>query len=116
MYESPRSDSHRELDDFLDEVKREGSELEAAIALMDEAAGSRVEPSLKTRGTTAMVPTVALRMPPHGPTKPVTIRMPLHMISALRHEAGRRGIPYQQLVKLLILENASQWQTHTAAP
>ena len=37
-------------------------------------------------------------------TKPVNLRLPVDMIDQLKHEAGRRALPYQTLIRMWLKE------------
>jgi hypothetical protein len=37
-------------------------------------------------------------------TKPITIRLPVAMIEALKHEATERAVPYQTLIRMWLQE------------
>ncbi len=39
-----------------------------------------------------------------GRTKPVNLRLPIDMIEALKHEGGRRALPYQTLIRMWLKE------------
>lgn len=63
------------------------------------------------RGTPPSSPTSPHTAPPpgRGPTPSITIRMPQHIIDAYRDEAARRGLKYQELMKLVLGGTATGW-------
>lgn len=43
-------------------------------------------------------------------TRPVTVRLPLEVLSGLRRLANRRDVPYQSLMKIFLAERIAQEQ------
>ena len=43
-----------------------------------------------------------------GRTKPITIRLPMAMLDALKREAAQRAIPYQTLIRMWLKERLDQ--------
>jgi predicted DNA binding CopG/RHH family protein len=48
----------------------------------------------------------------NGRTRPITLRLPVEMVEALKTEASRRALPYQTLIRMWLKE---QLDRHTAA-
>ena len=103
-----------QLDDLSAKLDEEIRLAETALSYLLNAPIGDIPPEVEAAGGGGTSPssTTSPPMAPsprRGPTPSITIRMPQHIIDAYRLEAAKRGLKYQELMKLELQRAASGW-------
>lgn len=100
-----------DLPQDVDQVIRSADAILASLPVMspdDLALGATPAGPGGDGGTPPAPPSLTLP-PSGGPTRSISIRIPLHVIEAFQREAARRGLKYQELMKLILDRASPTW-------